>query len=673
MAKNDLVCPDRRRLEALLAGSLPSDEQSQVTEHVESCESCQKTLDVLAGNSREEQARALADAPQPPEPALKELMREAVGVATQATDTPAEDDDLLTFLEPSQKPEHLGGLGHYEVLAVLGKGGFGIVLRAFDERLQRVVAIKVLSPAFAANGSARKRFIREARAAAAVKNEHVVGIYDVQDDAHPPYLVMELIDGISLQDKIDRQGPLCVKEILRIGIQMAEGLAAAHKQGLVHRDIKPANILLENGVERVRITDFGLARAVDDASLTQSGTVAGTPMYMSPEQAEGVPIDHRSDLFSLGTVLYAMCAGHPPFRADSTMAVLKRVIEHTPRPIREINPDIPDWLCDIIAKLHAKKPADRFQNATEVAELLSQHLAHLQQPTKAPMPARVRLTGTPGRARRKRWRLLAILVTLVALAAVAILIWCRPTIELYFSDMGQLTVSDFNPEFVDFLVEPMPSAVIVIDESPVAVKTGKEDWVLEPRGPLTLTPGKYLVSAISRRGEKVTRWNVAVSGLLSGFATQHEGEKCPVEIKRGERVQLSVAKWEPRTPADNVPDKDRLQGTWVGVSGWNNGQRIPDEQIKQVRVTFAGGRMRIEQPGKLPDIGTFHLEPSANPKVIDVIGTDQKGRFGIYRFDGDQLHICMGEDNARPQEFQTDPKFPTRLFIVLRRAGADGK
>src|SRR5436853_494145 len=179
-----------------------------------------------------------------------------------------------------------------------GRGGFGTVLRAFDEKLHRVVAIKVLSPAFAAHAAARKRFIREARAAAAVKNEHVVGIYDVQEDAQPPYLVMECIDGPSLQDKLDKQGTLGLKEILRIGMQIAEGLAAAHKQGLVHRDIKPANILLENGVERVKITDFGLARAVDDASVTQSGVITGTPMFMSPEQAAGEQlIDHRSDLF----------------------------------------------------------------------------------------------------------------------------------------------------------------------------------------------------------------------------------------------------------------------------------------------------------------------------------------------------------------------------------------
>jgi WD40 repeat protein len=151
----------------------------------------------------------------------------------------------------------------------------------------------------------------------------------------------------------------------------------------VHRDVKPANILLANGVERVRITDFGLARAVDDASLTQSGLIAGTPLYMSPEQANGEHVDPRSDLFSLGSVLYALCAGHAPFRAETTMAVLMRVCKDTPRPLREVNPEVPDWLAAIIARLHAKNPAERYQSAAEVAELLGRHLAHLQQPSES--------------------------------------------------------------------------------------------------------------------------------------------------------------------------------------------------------------------------------------------------------------------------------------------------
>jgi serine/threonine protein kinase len=185
-----------------------------------------------------------------------------------------------------------------------------------------------------------------------------------------------------------------VKAILRVGMQAARGLAAAHAQGIVHRDIKPANILLENGIERVKITDFGLARAVDDASITQSGVIAGTPLYMSPEQANGEAVDPRSDLFSLGSVLYALCTGHPPFRADSTARVLLRVASDTPRPVRELNPDIPDWLEAIIAKLLAKKREERFQEARDVADLLEQHLAHLQQPHLAPRPAPVTVPRT---------------------------------------------------------------------------------------------------------------------------------------------------------------------------------------------------------------------------------------------------------------------------------------
>jgi serine/threonine protein kinase len=291
----------------------------------------------------------------------------------------ARNGEALDYLATSHRPGSLGRLGHYEVLEVVGKGGMGVVLRAFDDKLHRVVAIKALAAQLTTSGSARQRFVREAQAAAAVTHDNVIDIHAVEDTGPVPYLVMQFIDGRTLQEKLDRSGPLSVKEILRIGLQIAAGLAAAHAQGLIHRDVKPANILLENGVERVKITDFGLARALDEASITQSGIIAGTPTYMSPEQANGEHVDHRSDLFSLGSVLYTLCAGHAPFRADTTMAVLKRVSEDTPRPIREVNPEVPDWLAAIIAKLHAKSPAERFASAAEVAQLLSRHLAQLQQ------------------------------------------------------------------------------------------------------------------------------------------------------------------------------------------------------------------------------------------------------------------------------------------------------
>jgi serine/threonine protein kinase len=289
------------------------------------------------------------------------------------------DEIDLNFLGPSARPGSLGRLGHYEVLEVLGHGGFGIVLKAFDERLHRVVAIKVMAPQLASTSPARKRFLREARASAAIRHENVVDIHFVEEQPIP-YLVMEYVAGETLQQKLNRVGPLEAPEVLRIGRQVAGGLAAAHAMGLVHRDIKPSNVLLESGVEqRVKITDFGLARAADDASLTQSGFIAGTPMYMAPEQARGEAIDHRADLFSLGSVLYVMYSGRPPFRASTTLAVLKRVTDDVPRPIREIIPEVPEWLCAVVARLHAKRPEDRFGSAREVADLLRRYLAQWQQ------------------------------------------------------------------------------------------------------------------------------------------------------------------------------------------------------------------------------------------------------------------------------------------------------
>jgi hypothetical protein len=323
------------------------------------------------------------------------------------------DADVLALLAPAQRPGSLGRLDHYEVLELIGRGGMGLVFRAFDEKLQRIVAIKALALSLATNATARRRFVREARAAAAVTHDNVIDIHAVEDSGPVPFLVMQFINGCTLQQKLDGTGPLSLKEVLRIGLQTAAGLAAAHHQGLTHRDVKPSNILLENGVERVKLTDFGLARAADEASLTQSGVIAGTPQYMSPEQAEGKAVDHRSDLFSLGSVLYACCTGRAPFRAGSAVAALRRVCDDTPRPIREANPEIPHWLCDVIGKLHAKNLANRFQSAAEVAEVLRQHLARLQQPTVAPEPTPA--LPRPPAIHRMRW--LPVAVVLVGLLA----------------------------------------------------------------------------------------------------------------------------------------------------------------------------------------------------------------------------------------------------------------
>jgi serine/threonine-protein kinase len=325
----------------------------------------------------------------------------------------------------------------------------GVVLKAHDVALNRNVAIKVLLAPLAASGAARRRFLREARAAAAVVHEHVVAVHAVDEARGLPYLVMEYVPGRSLQERIDRDGPLSLTEVLRIGMQTAAGLAAAHAQGLVHRDVKPANILLENGVERVRLTDFGLARAVADAALTQSGVVAGTPQYMAPEQARAEAVDHRADLFSLGSTLYAMCTGHPPFRAESAVAVLRRVSDDTPRPVRELNPDVPEWLAAVIARLHAKDPVRRYQSAAEVADLLGRCLAHVQQPLALPLPQTDLPAAARPRARRRRVLLGACATALLAGAAVvAVLLLPRSHRPGHDGASGDETGPTKSAEFV---------------------------------------------------------------------------------------------------------------------------------------------------------------------------------------------------------------------------------
>jgi serine/threonine protein kinase len=239
----------------------------------------------------------------------------------------------------------------------------------------------------------------------------------------------------SLQQRLDRQGPLEVKEILRIGMQAAAALAAAHAQGLVHRDVKPANILLEKGIDRVVLTDFGLARAADDGSLTRTGIVAGTPQYMSPEQAQGDSLDSRSDLFSLGSVLYAMATGWPPFRAETTLGVLRRISDTQPRSLREVNPEIPAWLEQVILKLHGKTPCERFQTAGEVADLLEQCLAHVQQPKVAPLPKNLLLQDAPSRF--GWWDIVAVSTS----ALFALVLWVVFVVSIFRDGLWQAETS----------------------------------------------------------------------------------------------------------------------------------------------------------------------------------------------------------------------------------------
>jgi len=485
---------DPDRLRRLLADTLSAGEQAETAAHLEDCAECRTRLEEMAAGSqlwgdlrllRGGETPPTLDTPAPPATAASAAGSDAVtGGDVEGDDDLAALVVSLGFLEPPGEPGHLGRLGQYDVLDVVGRGGMGIVLKARDRALDRLVAVKVLAPGMATGGAARKRFAREAKAAAAVVHEHVVAIHAV--DATPgglPYLVMQYVAGRSLQERLDRDGPLDVREVVRIGMQTASGLAAAHAQGLVHRDVKPANILLENGVERVKITDFGLARAADDASVTQSGVVAGTPQYMAPEQARGDAVDHRSDLFSLGSVLYALCTGVAPFRGGSSVATLKRVCDEDPPAIQGRNPETPDWLVRLVARLHAKDPADRFGSAAELAGLLERCLAHLQRPSTVPLPAE--LAGPrPAPQHTRRW----------AAAAAVVL---AATLGLAATKGVAQQVADY---VATVLRIPTPDGMLVVeaDDPNVKIQVDDGEITITGAGPqeVRLKPGKHQVRAL---------------------------------------------------------------------------------------------------------------------------------------------------------------------------------
>jgi uncharacterized protein (TIGR03067 family) len=511
---------DPERIELFLQQKLSDEEQSAFESHLDDCRECRRRLETAA--AKEEVWSGVRESLQ------DRQFSSDIGQSGESTVDRAKDDDsptghetVLGMLSPTDDDRMLGRLGSYEIVGVVGSGGMGVVLKAFDAALNRYVAIKALAPHLGNSGAARKRFMREAQAAAAVVHENVMEIYGVADTKGLSYLVMPYVRGPSLQRRLDDNGPLALVEILRIGMQAASGLAAAHAQGLIHRDVKPANILLADGVERVKLTDFGLARAVDDASLTKTGFIAGTPQYMSPEQARGEPLDHQSDLFSLGSVLYAMCTGRAPFRAETSYGVLRRITDEEPRPIREINAEIPDWHCWIVGKLMSKKPDERFGSAEEVAKLLEECLSHVQQPTGVPLPSAIPRPATRTRSKRRN-------------------IFRKGVIVM----------------FATFGVALLGMMLAQITDPPEISGT----WSSEETGQLLLdrtSPGEYSGSYQSAVGKTPGKIDVSWSRLQRRFnGTWREGDDCFGELSlrlvdnelRGARTTDPKSKVDPATP-----------------------------------------------------------------------------------------------------------------------------
>ena len=607
MTKAD--CPNMNALQSLLdEAEAPDDEE--LLGHLEGCTACQHSLETLAGDPEAWQfaAAGLGRATRY-EPALLDVVERL-----KDQDLLGDDDDDLSFLQPTDKPGLLGLLGDYEVQEQIGRGGMGIVLKATDPGLNRTVAIKVLSPKLATSVTARRRFVREGRAVARVVHDHIVTVYGVQEADGLPYLIMQHVEGESLQDRLDREGPLEWIEIVRIAQQAAAGLAAAHAQGLIHRDIKPANLLLEVprivapeaiGLEgRVKITDFGLARMADDVQMTQHGMVIGTPEYMAPEQARGEAIDHRADLFSLGSVMYAMCTDRPPFRASSTVAVLRQVSDDTPVGVRSVNPEIPVWLADIVERLMRKHPDDRFQEAAEVAALLAGFLAHERDP-KVPAP----VVASSLEKRRRSVRSFAWLAIAVALAIAPVSLWLL---------RSQFPAATQEP----LAAQPRPAdddkkGNARIQEPPP--KGGISDAERKILGPKVVPPTPEQLRAIA-----------ILKQLNAKFKFDEPGRP------------IVHVNFPPGTVVDDVLE-DLLPLTEIGVMGLQ-GTQITDEGLKhvagfkkmfqlylgQTKVTDVGlkelaNHPRLEHLGlentRVTDDGIHTLAPLKTLKYLNIGGT----------------------------------------------------
>ncbi|MEL6898437.1 MAG: protein kinase, partial [Planctomycetota bacterium] len=401
--------PDDTQLRGYIDESLSPDQQMRLQQHLESCDACIQRMNQIAAPAawwsaaaehlhRDDSSGRAGSETQPDTVDFSSLPTYASDDLGDGGSEGLDPEiaEVLQRLTPTDANDSMGRLQHYEVTGVVGTGATSIVLKAYDASLRRSVAIKALRPSLTAFPRSRERFEREARAAAAIVHPNVIEIYGVSSSGALPYLVMPYVRGTSLAKRIRESGHLSLRAALTVACQIADGLAAAHDSGVIHRDIKPANILLGDGIERVLLTDFGLARVVNDSGLTHTGTIAGTPHFMSPEQARGERPDPRSDLFSLGSLMYCMLSGDPPFDADNCYASLRHVVEHQPTPIAQIRNDLPKWVQPLLQWMMHKDAQQRPDSAAQLARELRQCVLHLGDSSQ-PLPKRLQsgISKTP--------------------------------------------------------------------------------------------------------------------------------------------------------------------------------------------------------------------------------------------------------------------------------------
>ena len=520
-----MECPTHEILRRLCRGEIATDGEQSLVQHIEHCQSCQSAIDQLSG-SFVDSAQTLNESEGHND---SQLLRERLATLKVQRPSPQGQNsrqfqDLSPWIDEGDSD--IGRVAHYDLIRCLGRGGMGVVFEAFDRELQRPVAVKMMSPALLVDEDNSKRFLREARAAAAISHPSVVSIYAVSKIRDLPYLVMELVDGESLQERLRKTPKLDVETIIEFATQLADGLSAAHARGVVHRDVKPANILIQDDTESIKLTDFGLAYTVSENSLTQTGTLLGTPEYLAPEQIDGEPSDMRSDLFSLGTVIYHMGVGDPPFAGPSIVATLREVTTLEPVPLCRMNRKIPEWLSRLVEGLHAKDPKDRIADADSVAVALRSRGEQL--PIQAANP--------PNRSTTFGLPLIATVVgTLAILAAVGFYV-LRP-------GESDLLVAESADDLIEFLEELEGDLVIEVDADepfilpPIELEERNVEIVAgDESDPMFIFRVSHDESAINCGGSQLTLVGIQIEVLEEGAEDEEADVEAAINCESGKLI-----------------------------------------------------------------------------------------------------------------------------------------
>ena len=408
-------CLDQKTATQLLLGTLPHEFAEVKERHLLECSAClQQAQSLSASDWLTESLRqdSVENVPQAEVSVLRTLVTELEALGVTAQIAASAHEEIGAILRQPHAEDELGRLLHFRILDVLGAGGMGIVFKAEDGQLNRTVALKVMRPSLAIDPEAKQRFRREAMAVAAFEHDHIVTVYQVEEDNGIPFFSMQWLEGESLRDRLRREGKLAPPEALRITREVTAGLIEAHGRGLLHRDIKPDNIWLQGPNGRVKILDFGLVRSIEErSSLTHSGTILGTPEYMAPEQACGETVDERCDLFSLGCVLYHMLTGEPPFKAKNVVATLVAVSNANVTSKNMLQEDVPQVIAELTLDLLEREPSRRTTSAVELA-------AKIEELEKQP----VRQSASQSAGGDKHWLWLWLATAAMACAAAIIAI-----------------------------------------------------------------------------------------------------------------------------------------------------------------------------------------------------------------------------------------------------------